>query len=115
MGVGLQIVYLGFAGTWQIEAEAASQLIRLERFGKFIAGCHLAVESIPGSPDGRRNGAHAGDPPIRLFDARLDLIMRDGELVPVRHCLDTSANAAIKAAFDFAEQKLNGTPACRRP
>lgn len=106
MGVGMQIVYFGFAGTSQIEAEAASQLIRLERFGTSIAGCHLAVESIHVSPDGPRNGANAGAAPTPLFDARLDLIMRDGELVPVRHCLDTNANAAIKAAFDFAEQKL---------
>ncbi|NYH14161.1 hypothetical protein [Paraburkholderia bryophila] len=42
----MQIVYLGFAGTSQIEAEAASQLVRLERFSKSIEGCHLAIESI---------------------------------------------------------------------
>lgn len=115
MGVGMQIVYLGFVGTSQIEAEAASQLIRLERFCNSIAGCHLAVEAIRVTPDGCRNGAYAGESPTPLFDARLDLIMRDGELVPVRHCLDASANVAIKAAFDFAEQKLNGTAARTRP
>jgi hypothetical protein len=111
----MQIVYLGFAGTSQIEAEAASQLIRLERFGKSIAGCHLAVEAIRMTPDGCRNGAYAGEAPTPLFDARLDLIMRDGQLVPVRHCLDTSANVAIKAAFDLAEQKLRSAPACMPP
>lgn len=115
MGVGMQIVYLGFAGTSQIEAEAASQLIRLERFGNSIAGCHLAVEAIRVTPDDYPSHAHAGEALTPLFDARLDLIMRDGQLVPVRHCLDASANAAIKAAFDFAEQKLNETPAPTRP
>ncbi|WP_408254713.1 hypothetical protein [Paraburkholderia phytofirmans] len=80
----MQIVYLGFVGTSQIEAEAASQLIRLERFCNSIAGCHLAVEAIRVTPDGCRNGAYAGEAPTPLFDARLDLIMRDGELVPVR-------------------------------
>lgn len=107
MGIGMQIVYLGLAGTSQIEAEAASQLLRLERFGKSIAGCHLAIEFIQAPPDGYRDGVCAGEGPIPLFDARLDLIMRDGELIGIRHCLHASANAAINAAFDFAEQQLS--------
>lgn len=114
MGIGMQIVYLGFAGTSQIEAEAASQLVRLERFSKSIEGCHLAIESIrPASerfgPDGL-----AGDRGSPVFDARLDLIMRNGELVPIGHCLDTDATAAIQAAFDSAEQRLEQNPARTR-
>src|SRR3569832_551956 len=46
MGIDMQIVYLGFAGSAQIESEAAAQLVRLERFGRCISGCHLALEAI---------------------------------------------------------------------
>ncbi|CAB3789783.1 hypothetical protein LMG28614_03001 [Paraburkholderia ultramafica] len=114
MGVGMQIVYLGFAGTSHIEAEAASQLVRLERFSQSIAGCHLAIESIRAAlPDYRANAA-PGEPRAPMFDARLDLIMRSGELVPIRHCLDANAEVAVQAAFDCAEQQLALNPARTR-
>ncbi|MFL9913738.1 hypothetical protein P0D84_48580 [Paraburkholderia sp. RL17-337-BIB-A] len=114
MGVGMQIVYFGFAGTSQIEAEAASQLVRLERFSKYISGCHLAIESIRAARE--RFGADVPAEYKRspLFDARLDLIMRNGELVPIGHCLDIDANAAVRAAFDSAEQQLERSPARTR-
>jgi hypothetical protein len=110
----MHIVCLGFAGTSQIEAEAASQLVRLERFSKSISGCHLAIESI--RPASERCGADglAGDRDGPVFDARLDLIMRSGEFVPIGHCVDTDANAAIQAAFDSAEQELERGPARSR-
>jgi hypothetical protein len=106
MGVGMQIAYLGFAGTSQIEGEAAAQLVRLERFGKSISGCHLAIEFIRPSPERFGIDVGATDTRSPAFDARLNLIMRDGELVPIRHCLGTDAKAAIQAAFDSAEQQL---------
>jgi hypothetical protein len=115
MGVGMQIVYLGFAGTSQIEAEAASHLLRLERFSQSISGCHLAIESIRAVPADCRTGVPAGDLLNPVFDARLDLIMRSGELVPVRHCQDADVNAAIRAAFDSAERQLERSPANSRP
>lgn len=117
MGVGMQIVYLGFVGTSQIEAEAASQLVRLDRFSKSIAGCHLAIESIHAPRDDCRlsaDAAHADDPRGPTFDARLDLILRSGEFVPIRHCLDANAERAIRAAFDSAEEQLVRNPACTR-
>jgi hypothetical protein len=106
MGVGMQIVYLGFAGTPHIEAEAASQLVRLERFSQSIAGCHLAIESIRAARPDYRANAQSGEPRGPMFDARLDLIMRSGEFVPIRHCLDANAEVAIQAAFDSAEAQL---------
>lgn len=114
MGVGMQIVYLGFAGTSQIEAEAASQLVRLERFSRSISGCHLAIESIRVASGRFEADGLAGDRRSPVFDARLDLIMRNGELVPIGHCLDTDATAAIQAAFDSAEQQLERNPARTR-
>lgn len=115
MGVGMQIVYLGFAGTSHIEAEAASQLVRLERFSQSLAGCHLAIESIRAARADYRANESAGDARGPVFDARLDLIMRSGELVPIRHCLDASAEVAIKAAFDSAEEQLARNCARTRP
>jgi hypothetical protein len=106
MGVGMQIVYLGFAGTSQIEAEAASQLVRIERFSKSIASCHLAIESIRSAPDDRGLHRYADEPHGPMFDARLDLILRSGEFIPIRHCLDANAELAIHAAFDSAEAHL---------
>lgn len=110
MGVGMQIVYLGFAGTSQIESEAATQLLRLERFSRSIAGCHLAIESIRERPQGGGTGVPAADIRSPVFDARLDLIMRNGDLVPIEHCLNTDPNTAVRAAFDVAERKLDRRP-----
>ncbi|WP_312892955.1 MULTISPECIES: hypothetical protein [Paraburkholderia] len=102
----MQIVYLGFVGTSQIEAEAASQLVRLERFSRSIAGCHLAIEFIRAALPDQRANAQPGEPREPTFDARLDLTMRSGELVPIRHCVDANVQAAIRAAFDSAEEQL---------
>lgn len=114
MGVGMQIAYFGFVGTSQIEAEAASQLVRLERFSKSLSGCHLAIESIRAASERFGVDVRAEDRRPPVFDARLDLIMRNGEFVPIGHCLDADANAAIRAAFDSAEQQLGRSPARSR-
>lgn len=110
MGVGMQIVYLGFAGTSQIEREAATQLLRLERFSRSISGCHLAIEAIRERSGSSRASPPAADIRCPVFDARLDLIMRDGELVPIEHCLNADPNMAVQAAFDVAERKLDRRP-----
>ncbi|MFP3563315.1 hypothetical protein [Paraburkholderia sp. SIMBA_030] len=110
MGVGMQIVYLGFAGTSQIEGEAATQLVRLERFSRSIAGCHLAIEAIRERPQGGRTGVPVAGIRGPVFDARLDLIMHNGELVPIEHCLNADPNIAVRAAFDAAERKLDRRP-----
>jgi hypothetical protein len=110
MGIDMQIVYLGFAGSAEIESEAAAQLVRLERFGRCISGCHLALEAIrrhagydvPGArPDMSDNVRDQ-----RLFDARLDLVLRTGELVPIEHRQSSDADEAVRAAFDAAERFL---------
>jgi nucleotide-binding universal stress UspA family protein len=94
MGVGMQIVYLGFAGSNQLEAEAGAQFVRLERFGKLISGCHLAIEAC-----GFRSGH-------RLYDARLDLITRRNDLIPVARYTDEDPRMALRAAFDAAVRRL---------
>ncbi|HYS66385.1 MAG TPA: hypothetical protein VEN30_21590 [Paraburkholderia sp.] len=114
MGIGMQIVYLGFAGTSQIEAGAATQLMRLERFSRSIAGCHLAIEAIRAQPESDGTGAPAADIRYPVFDARLDLIMRNGELVPIEHCSNVDPNIAVRAAFDVAERQLGRSPARTR-
>ena len=101
MGIGMQIVYLGFPGAARIEAEAAIQLLRLARFAGMLGSCHLAIEAT--SASGRR-----------IYDARLDLVMRSGELVPIPHCSHADSDTAVRAAFDRAERALehrDGSPA----
>ena len=45
MGVGMQIVCVGFTGYAALEAEAGAQLVRLERFRARLADCRLTIES----------------------------------------------------------------------
>ncbi|CAB3800366.1 hypothetical protein [Paraburkholderia caffeinilytica] len=114
MGIDMQIVYFGFAGSAQIEAEAAAQFVRLERFGNSISGCHLAVEVIHEHP----SNVVRGEVPVAprgvlaaasghiMFDARLDLVLRNGELVPLEHRQSPDPNVAVRTAFDAAERLL---------
>ncbi|MFL9893205.1 hypothetical protein P0D71_28900 [Paraburkholderia sp. RL17-383-BIF-A] len=114
MGIDMQIVYFGFAGSAQIESEAAAQLVRLERFGRFISGCHLAIEAIherslydmPGARGAEPGTAPGAAPNHTLFDARLDLVLRTGELVPLEHRQGHDPDGAIREAFDAAERLL---------
>jgi hypothetical protein len=94
MGVGMQIAYMGFVGSAEIEAEASVQLVRIDRFARFVAGCHLAIESLR-NLDGSRS-----------YDARLDLITRDYNMIPVEHVTDSDPQEAIRAAFDAAVRLL---------
>lgn len=110
MGIDMQIVYLGFAGSAQIESEAAAQLVRLERFGKTISGCHLAIEAVHGralsETSGARSAAQDAMPSHLLFDARLDLVLRSGELMPLKHRQSEDPDDAVRASFDAAERLL---------
>ncbi|MFL9965481.1 hypothetical protein PQR02_31475 [Paraburkholderia sediminicola] len=110
MGIDMQIVYFGFAGSAQIESEAAAQLVRLERFGKAISGCHLAIEAIHerafNDVPRERRPAPETTPNHRMFDARLDLVLRTGRLVPLAHQQSADADDAVRAAFDAAERLL---------
>jgi hypothetical protein len=95
MGIGMQMIFLGFARSFLVEAEASVQLLRLERFGKRIAGCNLTIEALLvrfGQQD---------------YDARLDLIGRDGQIVLGPRWSDEEPNAAIRKAFDAAEKSLS--------
>lgn len=92
MGIGMQIVYLGFAGSAQLEAEAGVQLIRLERFGAWLDGCRLTVGTLD-------RGAR--------FEARLDLMLTRRASVPVPCRVDVNPHVAIRLAFDTAERELH--------
>ncbi|MGF6973645.1 hypothetical protein QFZ94_002072 [Paraburkholderia sp. JPY465] len=94
MGIGMQIVYLGFPGAVQLEGEAGAQLVRLARFEALVPNCHLAIEAL--HPD--RVSPH--------YDVRLDLITPADEFRPIAHCAGDNAEAAIRGAFDLAEQEL---------
>jgi hypothetical protein len=94
MGVGMQIVYLGFTGSRELEGEAGAQLVRLERYSDLLSGCHLAIEAL------RPRSSHP------VYDVRLDLLLRSSGFKPLDHCSDENARAAIQNAFDLAEREL---------
>jgi hypothetical protein len=101
MGIGMQIVYVGFSGEARIEAEAGVQLLRLMRFAAKVANCRLAIEAMRG-PGGN------------YYDARLDIVTSDRRFVSLPHCTDRDPEAAVRAAFDYAERALangSGDPA----
>ncbi|WP_321949556.1 hypothetical protein [Paraburkholderia sp. J10-1] len=97
MGLGMQIVYLGFAGSSALEAEAGVQLLRLERFSGVLAGCHLAIERMHSVQPGSCRPA---------YDVRLDLVSTSRQLAPLGHCEGDDPVAAMRAAFDAAERQL---------
>jgi hypothetical protein len=101
MGVGMQIVYLGFAGSVPLEAEAGVQLVRIARFGAVLSGCHLTIEALGGPGAGR------------LYDARLDLITRLKGLRAIGRCIDSDPHAAVRLAFTLAERTLAEEHAAR--
>jgi len=94
MGIGMQIVYLGFCGTARLEGEAAAQLVRLERYSGLLCDCHLAVEQIH-SPSAKP-----------IYDVRLDLITPERDLKPIEHCSSEDPEQAVRSAFDAAEKQL---------
>ncbi|MBN3752275.1 hypothetical protein G3N95_04940 [Paraburkholderia sp. Tr-20389] len=97
MGIGMQIVYLGFCGTARLEGEAAAQLVRLERYSGLLSNCHLAIEQIHSRSD------------RPTYDVRLDLITRTRDLKPIEHCSSEDAEQAVRSAFDAAEKELQAT------
>jgi hypothetical protein len=95
MGVGMQVAFLGFPGSFVLEAEASAQLVRLERFGRKILGCNLIIQAFPHSLK------------HRLYEVRLDLITLNGSLLPMPHCIHDDPLLAVEAAFDAAESELS--------
>ena len=93
MGIGMQIVYVGFPGAARIEAEAGVQLLRLMRFAAQVGSCRLAIEALSG-PSGP------------YYDARLDIVTPDKQFISLPHCADREPEAAVRAAFDYAEREL---------
>jgi hypothetical protein len=102
MGIGMQIVYLGFSGSGPLEAEAGAQLVRLEPFRAFLSSCHLAIEALP---------AHSGKP---IYDVRLDRITPANEFEPMGRGSGEDAKEAVRCAFDAARRKLETAAACAR-
>lgn len=94
MGLGMQIVYQGFVGTNDAERTAGVELVRLERAARDIANCHLTIEAYRDQSGGRR------------YDARLDLVTRDFDLIPVERASDPDVDVAIHQAFDNAMRYL---------
>ncbi|CAG9233885.1 conserved hypothetical protein [Paraburkholderia sabiae] len=94
MGIGMQIVYLGCSATAPLEAEAAMQLVRLQRFGARLSNCRLAIEALC---------LRSGKP---LYDVRLDRVTATHEFEPIGRYAAENAEEAVRCAFDAAEHML---------
>ncbi|WP_256701131.1 hypothetical protein [Caballeronia sordidicola] len=103
MAVGMQIRYLGFIGTPEIESEAAVQLLKLAPFDKLIRGCHLAIEAFRDTDK------------VQLYDTRLDLVTQDYGLVPIEHSTNSDPHEGILHAFDGAVRVLGNTRTTAKP
>ncbi|KAB0642344.1 metal ABC transporter ATPase [Burkholderia latens] len=95
MGVGMQIVCVGFAGSAALEAEAGAQLVRLERFRARLDDCRLEIESRPTADGGR------------AYDVRLELLTNDRAPVSLSSSTSGDVNDAIRRAFAQAEAALS--------
>ena len=95
MGLGMQIVYVGFPGSSAIEAQAGVQLLRLGRFNSVLSECRLVVELLP---------LHEKLP---RYGVRLDLASSGQELDCASRCESADLEAAMRAVFDVAERKLS--------
>ncbi|GAB5097983.1 hypothetical protein [Caballeronia sp. HLA56] len=94
MGLGMQIDCLGFAGADEVEREAGVGLVRLERVAKDIANCHLSIE------------AHLDQSGICFYDARLDLVTREFDVVPAGRISSPDLSVAIHQVFEHAVRLL---------
>ncbi|WP_321800968.1 hypothetical protein [Caballeronia sp. J97] len=94
MGLGMQIAYLGFAGSSAIEREAGVELVRLAGVASDIVDCRLTIKAWL---DG------AGQP---VFDAQLVLLTRDFEQVTVPRNTDRDPSVAMRDTFDEAVRLL---------
>lgn len=104
MGLGMQIVYVGFPGSSAIEAQAGVQLLRLVRFDSMLSECRLVVELLP---------LHGQLP---IYGVRLDLASSGHELDCASHCESADLEAAMRAVFAVAERELSlrsNLTACR--
>ena|SRR5579872_5130979 len=94
MGLGMQIACRGAVAASEVEREAGVELVRLERLAQDIVNCHLTIEAYR-DPSG-----------ARLYDARLDLVTREFDLIPVERGSSPNVSAAIHQAFDNAMRLL---------
>ncbi|RQR30857.1 metal ABC transporter ATPase [Burkholderia sp. Bp9143] len=95
MGVGMQIVCVGFAGSAALEAEAGVQLVRLERFRARLDDCRLAIEARATVDGGR------------TYDVCLELIMHDRAPATLPCSTGDDLNETMRRAFTQAEQALS--------
>ena len=91
MGLAMHICYVGLPASATLETEAALQLLRLQPFGSLFTDCQLAIEG-PRGTDG--------------FVARLEIAAAHRGIKPVARCVRSTADAAIRCAFERAIRVL---------
>ena len=94
MGIGMQIIYFGLTGTTSLEAEAAIQLLRLQRYSASFSDCRLAIERVD------KNSTRG------VYEVRLEITSQTNGLRRVGRCVRDSAEVAIRCAFKRAARVL---------
>lgn len=94
MGLGMQIVYVGFPGSAAVEAQAGVQLLNLGRFNAMPPECRLVVEALPCPGQALR------------YRARLDLIASKCSPACAHQCESDDVDACVRAVFEAAEREL---------
>ncbi|MEI6003480.1 hypothetical protein H3V53_42400 [Paraburkholderia bengalensis] len=90
----MDILYFGFSGSDLLEAEAAMELLRLERFKSIVLGCKLAIGLTRTDSGGVR------------YEVSLDVVTTADGAALIGHGISESAETAIRSAFDSAEKQL---------
>jgi len=94
VGIGMQIIYFGLTGTTSLEAEAAIQLLRLQRYSASFSDCRLAIERMD------------KDSMSGVYEVRLEITSQTNGLRRVGRCVRDSAEVAIRCAFNRAVRVL---------
>ncbi|WP_277182928.1 hypothetical protein [Caballeronia sp. BR00000012568055] len=90
----MQIAYQGFTGSDKVERLAGVELVRLESAASDIVNSHLTIE------------AYRDTSGVQLYDARLDLVTKNFDLIPVQRGSNSDVSVAIHEAFDNAMRLL---------
>src|SRR4051794_12819744 len=95
----LNITYRGIEATPAIEARIRERAERLDRYYDGIISCHVTIETP-------HHQHHKGN----LYDVRIDLAVKGGELMIGREGVKNHAHedlyVAIRDAFDAAKRRL---------
>lgn len=94
MQTRLRVTFHQISPSAALEQTIRERAAKLEKFCPDVTSCHVVIE-MP----------HRHKSQGKLFNVRLDL-HAVGQEIPINHCSDPDIHAAVTAAFDAAERRL---------